>query len=718
MVYTIYLNKRYRTRYFSADTTLTYVILNFPGTESDKKYTISAVIAYCGLTHKQLYFNDQESTTVSYNYVHTDITAFNIPRGSIFYFTFYVTGDFPLYEFESLYTTDATDEIEDIIILNYPIDYQGNQVFINPDNPQSIPISVYGGDTSGASAIELPIGSLCNPSNDFSASLGLFTYIDYYSSVPDRPFPGVGGIPLYERYDQTNSEFKINFDDYAENDSLDTTYFRTSASSTTAPHITGADKLRLYDRTSIAAAFTTEAYARYFVGDFNIEVQFDRPAGQDHIRGIFVLDTYADYSIVVRADYYYSGTDSKPYVGHYSAGASAVHSYVTTGLTVTSTRFRIIRSGYNYSVECAVNGGAYTTIQTWEWIINYNFWPSLMSDNGGFTSIAGYYIDVPMLTYDSSTHFYAFSEFATGLSFLSSFNYTEQPVFLILDDCTIECNFTKVSCTDYISLSILTTLQLDWFNGYIYSLIDDSITAVDDTILDVRVVVYNTRQDSDFADVEYFVKNLAGTFVSVGVTTVGNSPTEEFPYAGAVMLFCRRKHTGTSEVLLNSITTTGNGFYLATEQSLIITHTGIYSSILPSITCVASGTRFIGEHQGHMSLPNLIIGGYQTNNERADIIMPVLNCTGELRYQYTNIILPSFSLGGGTANWAIINLPSLTCDLTAQYAYAIIGLQPYLTALSFIQGTPNSIMTVLKPTILIKDHPDILSLADTLFWRM
>jgi len=183
MAETVYLNKSYRTRGYTSTGAISHVSLNLPGTGSEKSYLISGVSVHCGLTHKQLFFDGQSSIVVSYNYEHTDFTAFEIPGNSLFYFTFYVRGDFPLNDFEELY--EETEHFDDItiIILNGPTDIYGNPVLLNPGNPENGPISVVTGDMSGETVITVPgtTGVVVDVSHDFSS--GTLGYWEQYGTV-------------------------------------------------------------------------------------------------------------------------------------------------------------------------------------------------------------------------------------------------------------------------------------------------------------------------------------------------------------------------------------------------------------------------------------------------------------------------------------------------------------------------------------------------------
>lgn len=136
----------------------------------------------------------------------------------------------------------------------------------------------------------------------------------------------------------------------------------------------------------------------------------------------------------------------------------------------------------------------------------------------------------------------------------------------------------------------------------------------------------------------------------------------------------------------------------------------------PLLNGAGIGTRYLGSSQGHMALPMFSIGAYQSDNDRANLDIPMLTISGEARSIYCDISIPILTCNGGNiVNWAEFNWVSLEADGTITYAYGGDFIHLTEEGLSFFQGAPNDIVDSIKPTILIKDHPDMIELAEALF---
>jgi len=167
--------------------------------------------------------------------------------------------------------------------------------------------------------------------------------------------------------------------------------------------------------------------------------------------------------------------------------------------------------------------------------------------------------------------------------------------------------------------------------------------------------------------------------------------------------------------------------YIRITPSAVTDSSGVVASffgvgsatLLPSFEVAGTGTRWLGLNQGHLCLPSLLVGSFQTDNDRADVALPAFSCTGNIRWVYCSMEFPALEAGGGhEVNWGEMTFPTLTCDSTLTYAYFFSGIMPTLSALSFGQGVPSTIANSLKPEILLEEHPDITEIANTLFLGM
>lgn len=158
-----------------------------------------------------------------------------------------------------------------------------------------------------------------------------------------------------------------------------------------------------------------------------------------------------------------------------------------------------------------------------------------------------------------------------------------------------------------------------------------------------------------------------------------------------------------------------------TAETVNIYSGGYLQIDFSSLSCSGRGLAMQSLDTGYALLTGLVIGAYQGNNERADLIIPMLTIDATAEWQEASMTLPSWHMGGYEDTYdayGLMTFPSLTLALTMQYVYSCVPMRPGHLAYSFVQGVPSEIPDEYKPYILLYGSDYMEDLAVTVFWGL
>lgn len=353
-------------------------------------------------------------------------------------------------------------------------------------------------------------------------------------------------------------------------------------------------------------------------------------------------------------------------------------------------------------------------------------------------------------------NFSAETTYVDGIVFSSrNFSVPTYPFNLYYDDLTHPYIFGLIDGNFTLDI-VVTVPTADIKAGFRYYVGGINLLSAEDLPVGARIIFERTDQAGDYvykissvvrddehdiwltgyayidtATATLRIQKIGSTFfcfynIGEGFVLLVSSAVGPYVVDGLAITFGLFSYNGTDSIKVHSITLDppGAARYEAegdyTSPVLVYGEAGYGLLTLPLLSIFGSGSQLVGDAIGQSNLPVIYLSAYQSDNERLDETLPVLSCVGSLRYVYTEISLPAFICGGGEDYaWGDISFPAITAVVTATYAYGMMFLWlNELEGLSFIQGSPSSISNSLKPTILLKDHPDIVELSEALFWGM
>jgi hypothetical protein len=140
----------------------------------------------------------------------------------------------------------------------------------------------------------------------------------------------------------------------------------------------------------------------------------------------------------------------------------------------------------------------------------------------------------------------------------------------------------------------------------------------------------------------------------------------------------------------------------------------------PVIEIAASGWQQNYNNWLNKPLPGLVCGGYQSDNERADLNWPKLSVSASGRWILTDINIPVIDCYGteGEINSGMNMELQLECSGTGFQIFTAIRVRLSGQAHSFLQGEPQDIADSFKPYFILEENPNLVDLANELFIGM
>lgn len=321
----------------------------------------------------------------------------------------------------------------------------------------------------------------------------------------------------------------------------------------------------------------------------------------------------------------------------------------------------------------------------------------------------------PTIEYDVLHNYLDYETgFGAGTSFTLARYFTlDIPVSItsLAYPCTYELYLTYSGGSSYFT----ATINLHYYSGSLSAIADFSEFGSKFTIISElsRITISNSgtmRVVTTSTGMYLYYQDGGGSFTLLGELSADMSDVN-------IQGFVLR---ATSDFGVSSnVTSITIGAIDYTINAAVATDASYSECELPALAMEGSGTRYLGANQVHAVLPSLVMGGYQSDNERADLEFPMLTMTGETRWLYTDIEVPMLTMNAGDEiNTVELELPAWSCSGTVQYSYVNEQIIFEFDAKSFVQGAPANIANELKPTVLLVDHPDIVEIADLLFEGM